>query len=78
LQHDLVLADVEEATAPQAPSGSRLQVLYRTRSMDAAAGWMADYSVPPPARDIHNTGEQAMLGRPDDACGAYTGFVEPV
>jgi hypothetical protein len=46
--------------------------------MDAAAGWMADYSVPPPARDIHNTGEQAMLGRPDDACGAYTGFVEPV
>src|SRR5262245_15359504 len=53
------------------------QVLYRTRSMDAAARWMADHSVPPPARGIRNTGEQAMLVRPDDACGAYIGFVGP-
>ena len=53
------------------------QVLYRTRSMDAAARWMADHGVPPPARGIRNTGEQAMLVRPDDACGAYIGFVGP-
>src|SRR5262245_28402649 len=34
------------------------QVLYRTLSMDAAARWMADHGVPPPARGIRNTGEQ--------------------
>jgi catechol 2,3-dioxygenase-like lactoylglutathione lyase family enzyme len=51
------------------------QVLYRTRSMDAAAGWMADHGVPPPARGIRNTGEQAMLVHPDEACGVYIGFV---
>src|SRR5438093_4338693 len=53
------------------------QVLYRTRSMDAAARWMAAHGVPPPARGIRNTGEQAILVRPDDACGAYIGFVGP-
>jgi catechol 2,3-dioxygenase-like lactoylglutathione lyase family enzyme len=53
------------------------QVLYRTSSMDAAARWMADHGVPPPARGIRNTGEQAMLVRPDDACGASIGFVGP-
>jgi hypothetical protein len=53
------------------------QVLYRTSSMDTAARWMADHGVPPPARGIRNTGEQAMLVRPDDACGAYIGFVGP-
>src|SRR5262249_34436958 len=53
------------------------QVLYRTHSMDTAARWMADHRVPPPARGIRNTGEQAMLVHPDDACGAYIGFVGP-
>jgi catechol 2,3-dioxygenase-like lactoylglutathione lyase family enzyme len=53
------------------------QVLYRTRGMDAAARWMAAHGVPPPMRGIRNTGEQAMLVRPDDACGAYIGFVGP-
>jgi catechol 2,3-dioxygenase-like lactoylglutathione lyase family enzyme len=53
------------------------QALYRTRSMDAAAHWMATHGVPPPARGIRNTGEQALLVRPDDACGAYIGFVGP-
>ena len=53
------------------------QVLYRTRSMDAAARWMAAHGVPPPARGIRNTGEQAMLVHPDEACGAYIGFVGP-
>ena len=53
------------------------QVLYRTRSMDAAARFMADHGMPPPARGIRNTGEQAMLVGPQDACGAYIGFVGP-
>src|SRR5207249_3956519 len=53
------------------------QVLYRTGSMDAAATWMADHGVPPPARGIRNTGEQAMLVGPEHACGAYIGFVGP-
>lgn len=51
------------------------QILYRTRSMDAAAKWMADHGVPPPARGIRNTGEQAMLVMPEHACGVYVGFV---
>jgi catechol 2,3-dioxygenase-like lactoylglutathione lyase family enzyme len=64
-----------EALARRGPGP--FQVLYRTRSMDAAARWMADHDVPPPARGIRNTGEQAMLVHPDDACGAYIGFVGP-
>ena len=51
------------------------QILYRTRSMDAAAKWMADHGVPPPARGIRNTGEQAMLVMPEHACGVVIGFV---
>jgi len=64
-----------EALARRGPGP--FQVLYRTSSMDAAALWMADHGVPPPARGVRNTGEQAMLVRPDDACGAYIGFVGP-
>ncbi len=52
-----------------------LQVLYRTKSMDAAAKWLADHGVPPPARGIRNTGEHAMLVPPEHAFGAYVGFV---
>jgi len=51
------------------------QILFRTSSMDAAAKWMADHGVPPPARGIRNTGEQAMLVMPEHACGVYVGFV---
>jgi hypothetical protein len=51
------------------------QILYRTRSMDAAAKWMADHGLPPPARGIRNTGEQAMLVMPEHACGVVIGFV---
>jgi catechol 2,3-dioxygenase-like lactoylglutathione lyase family enzyme len=51
------------------------QILYRTRSMDAAAKWIADHGLPPPARGIRNTGEQAMLVGPEHACGVYVGFV---
>jgi catechol 2,3-dioxygenase-like lactoylglutathione lyase family enzyme len=53
------------------------QVLYRTSSMDAAARWMADHGVPPPARGVRNTGEQAMLVGPEHAGGAYIGLVGP-
>jgi hypothetical protein len=53
------------------------QILYRTSSMDAAAKWIADHDLPPPARGIRNTGEQAMLVMPEHACGVYIGFVGP-
>jgi hypothetical protein len=53
------------------------QALYKTRSMDAAAKWMADHGMPPPARGIRNTGEQAMLVDPKDACGVYVGLFGP-
>jgi hypothetical protein len=53
------------------------QVLYRTRSMNGAAAWMAGHGVPPPARGVRNNGEQAMLVGPEHACGAYIGFVGP-
>jgi catechol 2,3-dioxygenase-like lactoylglutathione lyase family enzyme len=53
------------------------QALYRTRSMDAAARWMQEHGVPPPARGVRNTGEHAMLVPPRDACGAYIGFAGP-
>jgi catechol 2,3-dioxygenase-like lactoylglutathione lyase family enzyme len=53
------------------------QVLYRTSSMDAAARWMAEHGVPPPTRAVRNTGEEAMLVGPEQACGAYIGFVGP-
>lgn len=64
-----------EALARRGPGP--FQALYRTSSMDAAARWMADHGVPPPARGIRNTGEQAMLVPPEYACGAYIGFVGP-
>jgi hypothetical protein len=53
------------------------QILLRTSSMDAAAKWIADHGLPPPARGIRNTGEQAMLVAPEHACGVYIGFVGP-
>jgi hypothetical protein len=53
------------------------QVLYRTTSMGAAAGWMQEHGMPPPARGVRDTGEHAMLVPPAEACGAYIGFVGP-
>jgi len=53
------------------------QALYRTKSMGAAARWMQEHGMPPLARGVRNTGEQAMLATPRDACGAYIGFVGP-
>jgi hypothetical protein len=67
-----VCADALERRGP-----GPFQILYRTGSMDAAAKWMADHGVPPPARGIRNTGEQAMLVAPEYACGVTIGFVGP-
>ncbi len=53
------------------------QALYRTKSMGAAARWMQEHGLPPPARGVRNTGEQAMLMTPLDTFGAYIGFVGP-
>jgi len=53
------------------------QALFRTRSMAAGAAWMQTHGMPPPARGIRNTGEQAMLVEPEHACGAYIAFVGP-
>jgi len=64
-----------EAMARRGPAP--FQVLYPTRSMDAAAKWMTDHGMPPPARGIRNTGEQAMLVEPAQACGVYVGLFGP-
>jgi hypothetical protein len=53
------------------------QILYRTRSMGAAARWMQEHGMPPLARGVRNTGEQAMLVPPEHAGGTYIGFVGP-
>jgi catechol 2,3-dioxygenase-like lactoylglutathione lyase family enzyme len=53
------------------------QALYRTTSMGAAARWIQEHGLPPPARGVRDTGEHAMLVPPPDACGAYIGFVGP-
>ena len=53
------------------------QAIYRTTSMGAAARWMADHGLPAPERGTRNTGEQAMLVTPANACGAYIGLVGP-
>ncbi len=53
------------------------QALYRTNSMGTAARWMQEHGVPPLPRGVRNTGEQAMLAPPAEACGAYIGFVGP-
>jgi hypothetical protein len=65
-------AEVLERSGP-----GPFQALYRTRSMGAAARWMQGHGMPPLARGVRNTGEQAMLATPREACGAYIGFVGP-
>lgn len=64
-----------EALASQGPGP--FQVLFRTRSMDAAERWMREHGMAPPARGIRNTGEHAMLVPPADACGVSIGFAGP-
>ena len=64
-----------EALARRGPGP--FQALYRTAGMDAAARWMVEHDVPPPARAVRNTGEEAILVGPQWACGAYIGLVGP-
>jgi hypothetical protein len=64
-----------EALARRGPGP--FQVLHRTRSMGAAVRWMVDHGMPEPARGVRNTGEQAVLVGPADACGVYIGLVGP-
>jgi hypothetical protein len=75
LAHPYAPGPAADALAKRGPGP--FQILYRTSSMDAAAKWMAEHGVPPPARGVRNTGEQAMLVPPEHACGAYIGFVGP-
>jgi catechol 2,3-dioxygenase-like lactoylglutathione lyase family enzyme len=64
-----------EALARRGPGP--FQALYRTSSMDSAVRWMTDHGLPPPARGVRNTGEQAILVGPEHARGLYIGFVGP-
>jgi len=75
LAHPYGPGPTDEALKKRGPGP--FQVLYRTKSMDAAAQWMAKHGLPPPARGVRNTGEHAMLVPPEHACGAYIGFVGP-
>jgi hypothetical protein len=45
--------------------------------MGAALRWMKEQGLPAPTIGTRNTGEKAMLVSPEDACGAYLGFVGP-
>lgn len=65
------------AAALESRGAGPFQALYRTTGMNAAARWMEEHGLPPLARGVRNTGEQAMLVLPADACGAYIGFVGP-
>jgi len=53
------------------------QVLHRTRSLGAALRALADGGLPEPLQGVRNTGERAVLVRPEHAGGAYVGFVGP-
>jgi catechol 2,3-dioxygenase-like lactoylglutathione lyase family enzyme len=65
------------ADALQRRGPGPFQALYRTTSMNAAAGWAEKQGLPPLARGVRSNGEHAMLATPDVACGAYIGFVGP-
>lgn len=70
-------ADGPAADALKRRGPGPFQALYRTKSMGAAARWMAQHGLPPLPRGVRNTGEHAMLATPDLAGGAYIGFVGP-
>jgi len=64
-----------EALARHGPGP--FQVLHRTRSLGAAMRFMVDHGLPAPIQGVRNTGERAVLVRPEHAGGAYIGFVGP-
>ena len=70
-------AEGPAADALQRRGPGPFQALYRTTSMNAAAGWAENHGLPPLARGVRSNGEHAMLATPDIACGAYIGFVGP-
>ncbi|MEQ1774187.1 MAG: VOC family protein [Burkholderiales bacterium] len=70
-------ADGPAADALKRRGPGLFQALYRTTSMGAAAQWMQEHGLPPPARGVRSNGEHAMLATPADTCGAYIGFVGP-
>ena len=75
-----VAQPVEDGPAAEAlarGSPGPFQVLYRIRSMETAARFLTTHGMPPPARGVRNTGEQAMLVGPEHAGGAYIAFVGP-
>jgi catechol 2,3-dioxygenase-like lactoylglutathione lyase family enzyme len=51
------------------------QVLYRTRSMAAAAEWIEAHGLPRPVVGTRNTGERAMLVGPEHTVGVFVAFV---
>jgi len=65
-----------EALARRGPGP--FQVLHRTRSLDAALRALEQGGVTDTVQGVRNTGERAVLVRPERAGGAYIGFVGPV
>ena len=53
------------------------QVLHRTRSLGAALRALEAGGVRDTVQGVRNTGERAVLVRPEHAAGAYVGFVGP-
>jgi hypothetical protein len=51
------------------------QVLYRTRSLEAAVEWIEAHGLPRPAVGTRNTGERAMLVGPEHTFGVFVAFV---
>jgi hypothetical protein len=51
------------------------QVLFRVQGLENVARWMTQHGLPEPERGTRNTGEAAILVRPQYACGAYVAFV---
>ena len=62
-----------EALARRGPGP--FQVLHRTRDLGAVARVLTDHRVPDVVEGVRNTGERALLVRPEHAAGAYVGFV---
>jgi hypothetical protein len=65
------------ADALQRNGGGVFQALFRVGSMAAAASWMLEHGLPPPARGTRNTGERALLVQPQYAAGIYIALVGP-
>ena len=65
------------ASALEARGEGPFQTLFRTTSMGAAARCIEQSGMSKPVIGTRDTGEKAMLVMPEEACGAYIGFVGP-